>query len=153
MGRRPGRSVSGVFHLRTRLSLIAVSRQLAEHRFIVQATTDALGWVVAINLAVLLHNDFDSNHHAWRYGLLLSLGAGCINILVGTLFGLYIGRYAVGSFEEIVPLVRTAIVTTTIIFVINLAFGMPIGGGALISGGLFALLLMGSHALRLQEAD
>ena len=141
---RRGRPVSGVFHLRTRLSLIAVSHRLAEHRFIVQATTDAVGWVVAITLAIFLRYDFAPNHVPWRYTLVLSLSAGCVSIAVGTLFGLYIGRYAVGSFEEVAPLVRTAILTTTIMFVINLAFGMPIGGSALISGGLFALLLMGS---------
>ncbi len=101
-------------------------------------------WTLAVAFAAFLHYDFAPGQMPWQSTLLLGLSAGGVNVVIGALFGLYIGRYGVGSFDEVAALARAALLTTTAIFVINLALGIPIARSAVIGGGLVALLLMGS---------
>jgi len=125
------------------LAHIGGSRRLARHRFFAQATTDVLVWVVAVSFAAFLRYNFAASDVPWRTTLLVGLSAGGVNVVVGTLFGLYIGRYVVGSFDEVPALARAAVLTTTSMFAINLAVRTPIARSAVIGGGLVALLLMG----------
>ena len=140
---RPAFLASRASGRRQRLSLIARDRGLARHRFIAQATTDLGAWVVAVTFAAFLRYNFATAQVQWRSTLLLGLGAGGVNIVVGTLFGLYIGRYVVGSFEEVAALGRAALLTTVVMFGINLALGIVVPRSAIVGGGLVALLLMG----------
>src|SRR5579864_4471640 len=68
-------------------------RALRRHRFPVESAVDVSGWLVALSFAAWLRYDLAASHLR-----LLSLGefgscAGLLQVVVGMMFGLYIGRW------------------------------------------------------------
>ena len=79
-------------------------------RRLIQAAWDALSWTLAVPAAVFLRYDFDPPRIILVAALLAGLVAGVLNVVLGSFFHLYAGRYIVGSFDEVFGLVMTTMV-------------------------------------------
>jgi len=111
------------------------------HRFALQVVADLFAWTFAIFFADLLRHDLLVTGIQWDAIFGFGALATVVQIGVGCLFGLYIGRWQVGSFEEVQGLVGSAVVTTAVLFVINLVTGMALPRSAVVGGGLVALVV------------
>ncbi|WP_285725317.1 polysaccharide biosynthesis protein [Psychromicrobium xiongbiense] len=76
-----------------------------------QYALDALSWVVAILLAVLLRYELDVSRVSWVAVGLVILVALVTQLVAGYAFSLYRGRYSFGSFQE----ARLLVVVTLIV--------------------------------------
>jgi len=98
----------------------AIWTALIEHRFAYLAAWDALSWAMAITLATFTRYEFQMSRFDLD-GLLaaIPLAVG-IQLLVGAWQGLYLGRWHLGSFEEIAALLKAVLTATTVLFVVDL---------------------------------
>src|SRR5947208_9370423 len=93
-------------------------RELVPHRHIVRVVLDVTAWWAALIIASALRLDF-SLHNVDRKTLALSfLLIACVQLLIGSWEGLYLGRFSFGSFEEVAALVRSLLVTGAIATVV-----------------------------------
>src|SRR5262245_16124184 len=93
---------------------------LIEHRFAYLALWDALSWAIAITLATLVRYDLQADSVDWD-GLLATLPIVIgVQLLVGIWQGLYVGRWHLGSFEEIAALLRTVLAAAAVLFLLDL---------------------------------
>ena len=81
---------------------------LIRHRFIMQALADGVAWALALLLAGLARFEFQgvSDNGPWPF-VIAALGAAALQLGFGTLHGLYLGRWRIGSIEEATSLART----------------------------------------------
>ena len=107
---------------------------------------DGAIWVVALTTAVLLHHDFqfdslDASGLAKATAIVL-IGQWTI----GSFFGLYVGRWMTGSFDELPALAYTVGAVSVILGTINALVGPPrlIPWPSAIVGGVLAFVLMGA---------
>jgi FlaA1/EpsC-like NDP-sugar epimerase len=132
------------------LSIEAMSRRtvvgplLARHRAFVQGTVDACAWVVALFLATLTRYDF----HPSRIDVLGVLAMVPLAIeaqlVGGYIAGLYRGIWRYGSFDEVNALGRAVILTTALLFGLDLfldTHAVPLG--AVLMAGVGAIVFMG----------
>jgi FlaA1/EpsC-like NDP-sugar epimerase len=115
---------------------------LAANRIVVQATVDALAWVVALPAATILRYELDLTAEDLEPLAVLVPVAVVVQLVVGLAAGQYRGRWRYGSFEEVAALVRTVAVVTTLVAVVNrflLASRVPMS--ATIGAGLIAILI------------
>src|SRR3989442_7074595 len=68
---------------------------------------DAVAWTGGLIGAVLLRYDFHADRIGWVGFALLSSVAVVAQVLVGLATGLYLGRWRLGSFDEVSALART----------------------------------------------
>src|SRR4051812_1265435 len=73
-----------------------------------RAGSDAVALAAALLIATLLRHDGHLAHVHLFDLLELAVVAGAVHTVAGIRFGLYTGRWAYGSFEEIAALARTA---------------------------------------------
>ncbi len=93
---------------------------MIEHRFVYLALWDALSWSVAITLATLVRYDLQASSVDWRgVAATLPMVIG-VQVMVGIWQGLYVGRWHLGSFEEIAALLRSVIAAAAVLFVVDL---------------------------------
>jgi FlaA1/EpsC-like NDP-sugar epimerase len=111
---------------------------LARHRSAVQVSADALAWVTGLGLALVARYDFAVPPGQAADFLVLLPMALVVHLVVGVFFGLYQGRWRMGSFDEVAALVRAAVVTSALLFGANLAvadrpvpMSVPLAGGAM----------------------
>jgi dTDP-glucose 4,6-dehydratase len=87
-----------------------------------QAAWDWSSWLIAVPLALLLRYDFNISPQLVVVALGAGLCAGLTQIIAGSLFHLYQGRYVVGSFDEILGVIVTTFfvggVATFLVFVL-----------------------------------
>jgi FlaA1/EpsC-like NDP-sugar epimerase len=84
-------------------------------RRLTQGAWDWAAWLVAVPLALILRYDFSISTKLALWALGAGFLAGLIQIVSGSIFHLYQGRYVVGSFDEVLG------VTVTTLFVGGLA--------------------------------
>ena len=116
------------------------------HRFTwpVRIILDVSAWWVATAAAVYLRFglSFDEPGHSGILTLIPVVAV--IQILTGTATGLYRRRWFYGSFDEVMALVVTSVLTTMFLFAFNEFYvgERPIPQSALLVGGVFGLVLM-----------
>lgn len=76
---------------------------------VAQAAWDALSWVLAIPIAVMLRYDFTLPPNTMRLAFIVGASCAVLQVLLGIAFHLYRGRYVVGSFDEVFGLTMTAL--------------------------------------------
>jgi FlaA1/EpsC-like NDP-sugar epimerase len=105
---------------------------------------DVMVWVIALLLAVVMRFEFDIAKVSlsrllacWAVTLIAQAGAGYT-------FGLYVGRWRYGSFEEVAGLTKAVTVVTITLFVVDALAGkrhlIPLSTTFI--GGFIALVLM-----------
>jgi FlaA1/EpsC-like NDP-sugar epimerase len=88
---------------------------LERHRLAIQFSLDVIAWAIGLSTAVVLRYDFTIDPAQWGPFSLASLGvaiaiASSLQLVAGVSNGLYRGRFRFGSFDEVLHLVRTALV-------------------------------------------
>lgn len=109
-----------------------------------QMVLDVLAWAVGITVAVYLRLDFHPLP-VEKSGLLRFLPiAALVQIVVGSLIGLYRRRWRYGSFDEVAALVTTALIGTVILYSIDRLsrspYFVPLSG--VLVGGFTGLVMM-----------
>ncbi|MEY2567074.1 MAG: hypothetical protein QOE35_1603 [Actinomycetota bacterium] len=120
-----------------------VTRWLAERRLYVQVLLDAGSWAIAIVFATVMRYDFNRlGHIDWGgVGGLIPVAA-VTQVAGGLAFGLYLGRWRYGSFEEALALSRAVLLATGLLYAVNLVMGDLVPVTAVLSAGFVALVLM-----------
>jgi dTDP-4-amino-4,6-dideoxygalactose transaminase len=129
--RTPSAASANITTLATRRALIAL--------------TDVGAWSLALAMGSWLRLDFHLAHSDIS-GLLMALPlAALCQIVAGLAFGLYLGRWWFGSFEEVAALVRAVSLTTVLLGAVDLLIEprmIPLS--VAIGSGPTALVLMGA---------
>ncbi|WP_433795028.1 polysaccharide biosynthesis protein [Actinoplanes sp. CA-252034] len=106
-----------------------------------RAAVDAVALGAALLIATLLRHDGHIGEVDLSGLVVLSAVAAVVHTAAGIHFGLYTGRWAYGCFDEIAALVRTAVVTTPALLVLDTLLGRLVPRSAIIAAGLFTLVL------------
>ena len=107
---------------------------------------DCLAWCIAVTFVSILRVDFDLGQ-LWLHGQLLILPAAIAShLLAAWMTGLYVGRWRVGSFDEVAALARTIAIATALLASIDALSGNPrlVPLAAPIGGGIVAFVLTGA---------
>jgi FlaA1/EpsC-like NDP-sugar epimerase len=131
----------------------AVPRFRLAKRLAPQVSIDCLAWAVALALAVVMRFDFKVEAVNWTgYALFLPLVL-LTQVVAGLGYGLYIGRWRYGSFEEVAGLAKAVAVTVVALLLIDGFTVEPrmVPLSASLIAGFIALVLMGAvrYSLRL----
>ncbi|HWS39477.1 MAG TPA: nucleoside-diphosphate sugar epimerase/dehydratase [Actinoplanes sp.] len=107
-----------------------------------RALTDAVALTAALLIATLLRHDGHLGEVDFTGLVMLAAAAAVVHTAAGLQLGLYTGRWSYGCFEEIAALVRTALVTTPVVFLLDTLLGRLVPRSAIIAAGLIALVFM-----------
>lgn len=88
---------------------------------------DVVAWMVAIVVAVWLRFEFAFADTNWLAMLLIGLVAAAAQLGAGLILSLYRRRYQVGSFDEVLSLTGSVLLTAAVIGIPILIFGNEIG--------------------------
>ena len=114
---------------------------LIPHRFIINVGLDSLSWTFGLIVALILRYDLHPTgaayaQMAWTVPLAIGL-----QFLVGLITGLYLGRWAYGSFEEVAAIVKSVAVVGVLLYVLNLGpYWVP--RTVVVTAAVMALVLM-----------
>ncbi len=107
----------------------------------IQASSDAVSWLIAVPAGAVVRYDFDIVEVHWRHSLLLGAMAALVFVATGWARGLYSRRWRYASFDELGALVMTGAWTTLLVFAANLwLFDRLVPAGAPLAAGPIALL-------------
>jgi len=95
-------------------------------RRLAQLLWDAASWTAAVPVALLVRYDFEPPAGSLATALVLGLVLATVQVVVGMVFRLYRGRYVIGSFDEVLGVVVTAVFSAIIGSVAVLVFN-PVG--------------------------
>jgi FlaA1/EpsC-like NDP-sugar epimerase/dTDP-4-amino-4,6-dideoxygalactose transaminase/lipopolysaccharide/colanic/teichoic acid biosynthesis glycosyltransferase len=115
---------------------------------------DSLAWTAGLISALLLRYDFHTGRISWPAFGVLAAAAAVLQVLVGLATGLYLGRWRLGSFDEVSALVRTVMGVTSLLFLVELRQShrfIPLS--VVIGGGLVAFVLMGAARYLIRSYD
>jgi FlaA1/EpsC-like NDP-sugar epimerase len=114
------------------------------------ASWDLLAWLISAPAATLLRYDFAPPISVLLISALFGLIAGITQVFVGSILGLYRGRYIVASFEETIAVLTIALATTVSGFIFMLFIAPPEYARSipLIAGGISLVLMVGGRAVR-----
>ena len=146
MEQHPERSVgsNGTMHS-ARLALVFLQRRIG---------ADALAWTAGLISALLLRYDFNAGRISWLEFCFVATGAAIVQVLVGLATGLYLGRWRLGSFEEVSALVRTVAGATSLLFLVELRLShRPVPLSVVVGGGVTAFVLMGAARYLVRSYD
>ena len=137
---RPGVATTGSVAMRRRDSSIGV---LGRHAGLVQVGVDVLAWCLALFVALSVRYDFENGWHEFL-GLARVLPLVLISqVAIGYHVGLYQRRWRFGSFEEVQALAGTALVTTSLVTLIDATYlehavpvSVPLGAGFVVLVGM-----------------
>jgi FlaA1/EpsC-like NDP-sugar epimerase len=115
---------------------------LDRHRWPLQSAVDVSALAGAVVLGWLLRVDFHPTRIEDGRLVLYLLYIAVLQVAVGTVVGLYKGRYRYGSFEEAAALVRTATVVSVAGCVVNVLMPRGIPTSVPVIAGFVSLLLM-----------
>lgn len=118
-----------------------------DYRRIVQALWDGFSWLVAVPIATALRFDIDPGTDVLRSAVILGLGLGIFQVLIGYLIQAVRGREIIGSFDEVFSVAISAAVVaalgTVFLFLVS---PPPVPRSvALIAGALVVGLLLGGR--------
>ena len=88
-----------------------------------QYAMDSAAWAISLLVALVLRFDFDLSQVGWLSLLVVCFVAAVLQLLVGWRLGLYVGRFALGSFHEMRVLAFVLIIV-----------GVLLGGAVLLAG-------------------
>jgi FlaA1/EpsC-like NDP-sugar epimerase len=88
---------------------------------------DAMAWIVAVVVAVWLRYEFHFQDTNWIAMAVICLVAAVAQLGAGLMLSLYRRRYQVGSFDEVLSLSGSVLLTAAVIGVPILVFGNEIG--------------------------
>jgi FlaA1/EpsC-like NDP-sugar epimerase len=91
------------------------------------AAIDVCAWIISILLAALLRYELDPSAVAWGSTIVLGLIAGALQVAFGYSWGLYRGRYAYGSFDEVRVLAAGVTAETLLLSVFVIVLGNSVG--------------------------
>lgn len=115
--------------------------------------TDGAAWLVGTVLAVTLRLEFTLSPRGWIATLVLGIGAGILQIVVGYGLALYRGRFPLGSFEEVrslAPVVAgLALALSGIVIPLGNAVHVPRGTVLLAAPLVLVLMLAVRYLARL----
>ncbi|WP_424936873.1 MULTISPECIES: polysaccharide biosynthesis protein [Bacteria] len=115
--------------------------------------TDGAAWLVGTVLAVTLRLEFTLSPRGWIVTLVLGIGAGILQIVVGYGLALYRGRFPLGSFEEVrslAPVVAgLALALSGIVIPLGNAVHVPRGTVLLAAPLVLVLMLAVRYLARL----
>ncbi|HEV3362718.1 MAG TPA: aminotransferase class I/II-fold pyridoxal phosphate-dependent enzyme [Acidimicrobiia bacterium] len=115
---------------------------------------DALAWTGGLISAILLRYDFDPGRIDWpSFGLIAAVTV-LVQVIAGLATGLYLGRWRLGSFDEVSALVRTVSAVTSFVFLVELRLSdrfIPLS--AVVGGGVIAFVLMGAARYLIRSYD
>lgn len=112
-------------------------------RFVAMAI-DAAAWFIAVVVAVVLRFEFNPQSVSWAWTMALAIAAGALQALVGSALGVYRGRFAYGSFDEIRWLAAVAVFETMVLTAFVLMIGplISIPRSAIVIAFPFVLIFM-----------
>src|SRR5256714_1614759 len=115
---------------------------------------DALAWTGGLISAVLLRYDCHAGRVGWAGFAVLAAAAVVIQVVAGLATGLYLGRWRLGSFDEVSALARTVAWVSSILFLVELRQShrfVPLS--VMLGGGVIAFVLMGSARYFIRSYD
>jgi FlaA1/EpsC-like NDP-sugar epimerase/dTDP-4-amino-4,6-dideoxygalactose transaminase/lipopolysaccharide/colanic/teichoic acid biosynthesis glycosyltransferase len=115
---------------------------------------DALAWTAGLISALLLRYDFHLGRISWPAFGLLAAAAAVVQVLVGLATGLYLGRWRLGSFDEVSALVRAVAGVSSLLFLVELRQShrfVPLS--VIVGGGIIAFVLMGAARYLIRSYD
>ena len=140
-GRSEGTTAGGVTAGERLLRALARRRR---YRAAVQILIDGAAWGIALCLATLLRYDFHVAPYDFGGLVILIPLAVLVQAVAGLAAGLYTGRARFGSFDEVVSMVRSTVLTSCVLFVVNpLANPRLVPASVPVVGGVIALALLG----------
>lgn len=89
-------------------------------RYRVRAGVDLVLVAASVGLAVLLRYDFSLSNPHWVRVMLIIPVFCLIQLAIGILSGLYVGRARLGSFDEVAHLANSLVLTTSLVALLNL---------------------------------
>jgi FlaA1/EpsC-like NDP-sugar epimerase len=110
-------------------------------RRILQAVLDVAAWFIAFVAAMLLRTEFHPDQVHWGAVLTVATCAALLQVAVGTAVQLYRGRYPYGSFDEVLGVGQTVLVTTAFVECLVLWSGLLPPSRPIVAG-VFALVIM-----------
>src|SRR3982751_6740022 len=114
---------------------------LVPHRQIVAVAIDFAAWWIALIVATTLRLEFSVHGFHLSEIAVTFVGISFVQLAIGAWEGLYLGRFSFGSFEEVLALVRSVLVTATVATVV-VAFTHPIPTTVPIIAAFIALTVM-----------
>jgi FlaA1/EpsC-like NDP-sugar epimerase/dTDP-4-amino-4,6-dideoxygalactose transaminase/lipopolysaccharide/colanic/teichoic acid biosynthesis glycosyltransferase len=115
---------------------------------------DALAWTGGLMSAVLLRYDFHAGRVGWPAFAVLAVAAIAAQTVVGLATGLYLGRWRLGSFDEVSALARTVAGVSSLLFLGELRQShrfVPLS--VIVGGGVIAFVLMGAARYLIRSYD
>src|SRR5256714_10053737 len=115
---------------------------------------DALAWAGGLVAALLPRYDCHADRLSWPGFALLAAAAALVQVLVGVATGLYLGRWRLGSFEEVSALLRTVAWVSSLLFLGELRQShrfVPLS--VVVGGGIIAFVLMGAARYFIRSYD
>jgi FlaA1/EpsC-like NDP-sugar epimerase len=111
-----------------------IQRSLIAYRHSINVAIDLVIWDAAIVFAVLLRYDFAFGHVV-RWGTLRILPFVLVTqVVLGAREGLYVGRWSLGSFEEVAALTRSVVITGFVATLVDVPYHwIPISAPAIAS--------------------
>ena len=85
----------------------------------VQMAVDGAAWALALYAATLLRYDFQTARLDYGGLFILIPAAVALQAVAGLICGLYTGRARFGSFDEVVSMVRSVVVTASVLLLVN----------------------------------
>ena len=129
-------------------------RAVGWQRAAIQVGYDAACWTLALVFATALRYDFGLGRTVVFRMLAFLPVVVAVGLGAGRLYGLYRRRWAFGSFEEVTALLQSTVLTTLLVFGVNLLVSpRPVPRGAPVAMGITALMLTagGRYAWRLRD--
>ncbi|WP_246142401.1 polysaccharide biosynthesis protein [Lacisediminihabitans profunda] len=96
-------------------------------RFVTQYSFDALSWVLALGIGIILRFELDLERVTWLPLVFVCAAAVVLQFVFGWAFYLYRGRHSSGSFGEVVSLLGAVASVTVILGIPILLFGNQVG--------------------------
>jgi FlaA1/EpsC-like NDP-sugar epimerase/dTDP-4-amino-4,6-dideoxygalactose transaminase/lipopolysaccharide/colanic/teichoic acid biosynthesis glycosyltransferase len=115
---------------------------------------DALAWTAGLVGAELLRYDFHAGLIGWPGFAVVAVAAVVAQIVVGLGTGLYLGRWRLGSFEEVSALARTVAGGSALLFLGELRQShrfVPLS--VVVGGGVIAFVFMGAARYLIRSYD
>jgi FlaA1/EpsC-like NDP-sugar epimerase len=111
-----------------------------------QALIDCVAWTSALTIAALIRFDLRPGLVDWPKLILIAPLACLAQMVAGLGFGLYLGRWRYGSFDETAALARAVGATTILLYVVDRETVRPrmVPLSTVLGGGFVALVLMGA---------
>ena len=110
-------------------------------RRVLQAVLDVAAWFIAYAAAMLLRAEFHADQVPWAAALVVAAVAAVLQLFIGTAVQLYRGRFPYGSFDEVLGVGQTVLLTTVFVECLVLWSGL-LPPSRPIAAGVFAVVIM-----------